>query len=761
MKKILFILFATLLFCGEAWAASVVPPSQLKAGHYYRIRGRSGNYMCWAGQESPGTSSDHATMMKQPVIFINAEKARTEPGTIWLLTGSGPNNWKLTAQNVEMRSTLNGKTIGFEMVRSQSVLWWDIEVAGLKLNTNSVFNFEEPNPNPNNIVYIKTNGNGASGMAALGDRDCYFQPTGNNNKDGYLGVTSATGTSAEFYFEEVDGSDNAFLGFPPVDRSYSISGNLLNTSGQVYTSYSGSGTYQISDVTSGQDQGGTLWYYATMCLPFPVEVPGNVRCFFVDNQKKIVPIEYNQNNLNGTGHFAKPVDVIPAGTAFVARSQSNNPNDNRFVPYIAQSTVYAPVNNSVNQLKKANSYLVKNAQNSTSENNTINLFKLSSTSAGEVEFLTKITSNSEKTDGNRAFFGQQSEPIVFEPEDAELADLIYENNGSKWTKDDYVKITDDLLVCYVNEKAGLVFARDNENNKGYWSKVTTTPSNYYNFAPEETPGGDQQLLTPADYNQSNWVIIKVPTSMASQFLPGMTIPGGNLKGTIETDKTRPIFNMEAVANQSGSAVVNLNTYSIAHLMAGSDNLLKSNYDNEDYFFMTPKPVEVANITWAVLKQYDNAVYAYIPAKYNSNGDRTGDNGLDFRGRVLLSPEFYAGNANDWTEEQLQEFEGKAICFKAAITPESGSTSASAPRRSETPSINADDPISTNHVIYPLDISPTNVIVTSVEGVKSTATVKSVKFYNLQGIESDVPFDGVNIVVEQLNDGTTRSSKMLF
>ena len=70
-------------------------------------------------------------------------------------------------------------------------------------------------------------------------------------------------------------------------------------------------------------------------------------------------------------------------------------------------------------------------------------------------------------------------------------------------------------------------------------------------------------------------------------------------------------------------------------------------------------------------------------------------------------------------------------------------------------------MSNQHVIYPLDISPTNVIVTSVEGVKGTTTVKAVKFYNLQGIESDTPFDGINIVVEQLNDGTTRSSKMLF
>ena len=174
--------------------------------------------------------------------------------------------------------------------------------------------------------------------------------------------------------------------------------------------------------------------------------------------------------------------------------------------------------------------------------------------------------------------------------------------------------------------------------------------------------------------------------------------------------------------------------------------------------LTPKPAEVANITWAILKVVDNAVYAYIPAK---NADR-GDNALDFHGRVIISPGMYAGNLNDWSEEQLQQYEGKAICFKAAITAESGSTGSNAPRRAEgDPSIVENDPVSTQHVVYPLDLSPTNVIVTSVNGVKGTTTVKAVKFYNLQGIESDTPFDGINIVVEQLNDGTTRSSKMLF
>lgn len=778
MKKVLFILFAALLFSGEAWAATVVPPSQLKAGHYYRIRGASGNYMCWAGLET-ASSSQHALMMKEPVVFVNATKARTSPGTIWLLTGSGPSNWRLTAQGVELRAGMDGAYIGFEKVRSQSVLFWDVEVPGLRLNTNSTFTFETPTNatlNANGAVFFKTNGNGSSGLSALGDRDCYLQPTGSSSKEGYLGVTSSQSASAAFYFEEVDGTDNAFLGFPPADVTYKISGSVLpaNSDKPYQWYYSGSNTttsggtaldmqYQITDVQAGQDEDNTTWYYATMCLPFPVIVPSNVQCFFVNSSKQTVAIQYSDDNKDGNGRFAKKVNVIPAGIPFVARSQSNNPSDNRFVPYIpptGTTTVYDPTNKGVNQLKAANSYLVKNAQNSSTYNNTINLYKLSSTANGEVEFLTQITSNTEKTDGNRAYFGQQSEPIVYEPEAAELADLIYQDNGSKWTDNDYVKIEDDLLVCFVNEKAGLVFARDMQNNKNYWEKVATTPTNYYNFTPEEgnVAGAAQKLLEPKDYDQSNWVIIKVPTSLAGNFKVGQTIPGGKLKGNIETDKTTPMFNMLAAEDQAGDVTPSLNTYSIAHLMADvNTHLLTSGKNGNDYFFMTPKPAEVAYITWAVLKKVGDNVYAYIPAR----NDETGDNALDFHGRVLVSPAFYAGDVNDWTEEKLAELEGKAICFKAAITPESGVAVASAPRRSENPSIVENDPISNQHVVYPLDLSPANVIVTSVEGVKAAKTVKAVKFYNLQGIESDTPFDGINIVVEQLNDGTTRSSKMLF
>ena len=40
------------------------------------------------------------------------------------------------------------------------------------------------------------------------------------------------------------------------------------------------------------------------------------------------------------------------------------------------------------------------------------------------------------------------------------------------------------------------------------------------------------------------------------------------------------------------------------------------------------------------------------------------------------------------------------------------------------------------------------------------TVKDVKFYNVAGMESNVPFEGVNIKVTTYNDGTVNTSKVI-
>ena len=52
-------------------------------------------------------------------------------------------------------------------------------------------------------------------------------------------------------------------------------------------------------------------------------------------------------------------------------------------------------------------------------------------------------------------------------------------------------------------------------------------------------------------------------------------------------------------------------------------------------------------------------------------------------------------------------------------------------------------------------------VTGIETVSNASkTVSSVKYYNVQGVESNVPFDGVNIVVNTYTDGTRQATKLI-
>lgn len=51
------------------------------------------------------------------------------------------------------------------------------------------------------------------------------------------------------------------------------------------------------------------------------------------------------------------------------------------------------------------------------------------------------------------------------------------------------------------------------------------------------------------------------------------------------------------------------------------------------------------------------------------------------------------------------------------------------------------------------------IVTGIDDID--AQVVSVKYYNLNGVISETPHDGVNIVVEILDNGTTKSHKQVF
>ena len=50
--------------------------------------------------------------------------------------------------------------------------------------------------------------------------------------------------------------------------------------------------------------------------------------------------------------------------------------------------------------------------------------------------------------------------------------------------------------------------------------------------------------------------------------------------------------------------------------------------------------------------------------------------------------------------------------------------------------------------------------TAIKDITATKTIKSVRYFNVAGIESTQPFDGINIVVTNYSDGTKSAIKVL-
>lgn len=64
---------------------------------------------------------------------------------------------------------------------------------------------------------------------------------------------------------------------------------------------------------------------------------------------------------------------------------------------------------------------------------------------------------------------------------------------------------------------------------------------------------------------------------------------------------------------------------------------------------------------------------------------------------------------------------------------------------------------TNVISYALDAAQ---VTTGVDDVNAVKAVKSVSYYNVAGMESATPFEGMNLVVTRYTDGTTSTSKVM-
>ena len=122
---------------------------------------------------------------------------------------------------------------------------------------------------------------------------------------------------------------------------------------------------------------------------------------------------------------------------------------------------------------------------------------------------------------------------------------------------------------------------------------------------------------------------------------------------------------------------------------------------------------------------------------------------------------------DPTQDRFRYYKAASYTKQSAIALYKKNVKATAPRLKAK---NPDSPMTGvepdgSYMVYPLNFDPNdaeNNIVTSINtvDVAGNGVVKSVKYVNVAGMVSDVPFQGVNIVVTEYSDGSRSTSKML-
>ncbi len=174
-----------------------------------------------------------------------------------------------------------------------------------------------------------------------------------------------------------------------------------------------------------------------------------------------------------------------------------------------------------------------------------------------------------------------------------------------------------------------------------------------------------------------------------------------------------------------------------------------------YFFVTPKPQEYAKITWAVYGD-DNAFYvpkhgsyAYVDGHYEFMNEGDLDGYFPVQWDLQSNPGLQVNQAYSF-HAIIRLADGE----EAAAT-DGGSTLRAGQQMVEYKPYSG----TVKYVVSPIDVSASSII-TAVNEVNATKTVRQVRYYNLAGIESSVPFDGVNVVVTTYTDGSKTTAKML-
>ena len=242
-----------------------------------------------------------------------------------------------------------------------------------------------------------------------------------------------------------------------------------------------------------------------------------------------------------------------------------------------------------------------------------------------------------------------------------------------------------------------------------------------------------------EYTQNNWMLVSLPVKLYNQVNKENTVT--SITGTLDEKLNVAMTATNVVAGEAADFAPN--TYCPINFMGESSVKGNNTAYTSSYYFATPKANEYANVVWAVYNSNDGAFY--LPS---NNGSI---NVQEFKAAFNVDYSLNSVDNPTLTDGEVYSFE--ALVKEVAVAT---TDAKSAPRKTAYDSTVAP---STKFVVYPLDLDA-NKVATGVNDVNSAKEVKGVSYFNMMGVESAQPFDGVNIMVTTYTDGTQSATKVL-
>ncbi len=305
--------------------------------------------------------------------------------------------------------------------------------------------------------------------------------------------------------------------------------------------------------------------------------------------------------------------------------------------------------------------------------------------------------------------------------------LANNNDQGGW---DYVNGSCRLGPSYNNYPVTLgnvLFAKDLGKYK-YPSQISDGQIDFLGRIEAEYMG-NTKLQPVADFDQSNWVML-TGVSDPDNYL-GKIIKGKSITGKL-VDKVNPTIAVTSTPVVGNASLYEPNIYIMPSF--NEDYYVPSSH----FFFVAPKVQEYAYITWACYNAADGNFYTM--------SDGNVDN---LSGGIKVNWDYFpAGNPND----------GYVYEFDAILRKVAPATSNAQLLKDGNQSSPVTGDLSAEYVVYPLRLID---VPTSINAVENTGKVVDIKYYNMLGIESATPFNGVNIVVAIYENGNCTTSKKLY